>query len=401
MSYIKVRNFGPIKSGFAENDGFLDIRKITVFIGNQGTGKSSIAKLISTLSWLEKALYRGEVTDNYVTNYNRFINKYCNYQNLKNYFLPETEIEYKGNAYSISFIGDKLTVLTIDSEKDKYIVPKIMYVPAERNFLSAVRRPEKIKGLSESLYTFWEELERSHQELSGSLTLPVGDVKFEFDKLNKISNLVSSDYKLKLSEASSGFQSFVPLFLVSRNIALSINKEQDTSKNKLSGEEQKRLKTEIEKILSNDNLSDELKEAALEVLSSKYQNECFLNIVEEIEQNLFPTSQKSDGRRCDGMLTYQDCIIFVELKERKGKRSRDWVNDGGERLSNTIDVFKNNHGIKHYKVKIAYIANSKHRGYESETSQRERITTFQNQKGFRLKIKRTIEIKSSESSQFL
>ena len=54
MSQIKVKNFGPIKSGFAENYGFIDIRKITVFIGNQGTGKSSIAKLISTLSWLEK-----------------------------------------------------------------------------------------------------------------------------------------------------------------------------------------------------------------------------------------------------------------------------------------------------------------------------------------------------------
>ncbi|MFO5526833.1 MAG: ATP-binding protein, partial [Cuspidothrix sp.] len=32
---------------------------------------------------------------------------------------------------------------------------------------------------------------------------------------------------------------------------------------------------------------------ALELLSSKYKNECFLNIVEEIEQNLFPQSQKN------------------------------------------------------------------------------------------------------------
>lgn len=37
MSQIKVKNFGPIKSGFTENNGFMDIRKITVFIGNQGT----------------------------------------------------------------------------------------------------------------------------------------------------------------------------------------------------------------------------------------------------------------------------------------------------------------------------------------------------------------------------
>jgi ribosomal protein L22 len=158
--------------------------------------------------------------------------------------------------------------------------------------LSAVRWPEKLKGLPESLYTFWEELDRSQQELSGSLTLPVGEVKLEFDKLNRLAKIVGSDYQLNLSEASSGFQSFVPLFLVSRNIALSINRTQETSRNELSGEEQKRLKMEIEKILSNDNLSDDLKKAALEVLSSKYRNECFVNIVEEIEQNLFPQSQK-------------------------------------------------------------------------------------------------------------
>jgi ribosomal protein L22 len=158
--------------------------------------------------------------------------------------------------------------------------------------LSAVRWPEKLKGLPESLYTFWEELDRSQQELSGSLTLPVGEVKLEFDKLNRLVKIVGSDYQLNLSEASSGFQSFVPLFLVSRNIALSINRTQETSRNELSGEEQKRLKMEIEKIISNDNLSDDLKRAALEVLSSKYRNECFVNIVEEIEQNLFPQSQK-------------------------------------------------------------------------------------------------------------
>ncbi|PPJ62023.1 AAA family ATPase [Cuspidothrix issatschenkoi] len=301
MSQIKVKNFGPIKSGFAQNNGFIDIRKITVFIGNQGTGKSSVAKLISTLSWLEKQLYRGNLEIKDVKNYNRFIKIYCNYNNLKNYFLPETEIKYVGNAFYFSFADGKLNIDNIRelglypffSNKKEYIVPKIMYVPAERNFFSVVKGAEKVKGLPQSLSAFFEELERSQQELSGSLTLPVGDVKLEFDQKNNTLNIIGSDYKLNISESSSGFQSFIPLFLVSRNIALSISQNQDSSQNELSGEEQKRLKTEIEKILSNDNLSEELKKAALELLSSKYKNECFLNIVEEIEQNLFPQSQKN------------------------------------------------------------------------------------------------------------
>ena len=56
MSKIRIKNFGPIKEGYQENDGWLDVKKVTVFIGNQGSGKSTVAKLISTFSWIEKAL---------------------------------------------------------------------------------------------------------------------------------------------------------------------------------------------------------------------------------------------------------------------------------------------------------------------------------------------------------
>ena len=57
MSRIRIKNFGPIKEGFQENNGWVDIKKVTLFIGNQGSGKSTIAKLISTFTWLEKSLY--------------------------------------------------------------------------------------------------------------------------------------------------------------------------------------------------------------------------------------------------------------------------------------------------------------------------------------------------------
>ena len=94
MSKIRIKHFGPIISGLTlkQTDDFIEIKKFTIFIGNQGTGKSSVTKLISTLSWIEKALYRGDIKENYVTSYNRFVKEYCNYQNLKNYFTDSTEI---------------------------------------------------------------------------------------------------------------------------------------------------------------------------------------------------------------------------------------------------------------------------------------------------------------------
>ena len=68
MSKIRIKNFGPIKEGFKETlpDGsvndWLDVKKVTVFIGNQGSGKSTVAKLISTLTWIEKVLHRKDLT---------------------------------------------------------------------------------------------------------------------------------------------------------------------------------------------------------------------------------------------------------------------------------------------------------------------------------------------------
>ena len=53
MSKIRIKNFGPIKDGYLENDGWLDIKKMSVFIGDQGSGKSTVAKLISSFMWLE------------------------------------------------------------------------------------------------------------------------------------------------------------------------------------------------------------------------------------------------------------------------------------------------------------------------------------------------------------
>ncbi|MCB0557838.1 MAG: AAA family ATPase [Phaeodactylibacter sp.] len=87
MSKIKINNFGPINVGCQENDGWIEVKKVTVFIGNQGSGKSTVAKLISTFSWIEKALTRGDYDIKWFTRKNRFRNTYCSYHRIENYFF--------------------------------------------------------------------------------------------------------------------------------------------------------------------------------------------------------------------------------------------------------------------------------------------------------------------------
>jgi len=294
MSRIKIKNFGPIREGYQEGMGMMDTQKVTVFIGNQGSGKSSVAKLISMFKWLEKALSINEIEIKDIKLYNRFIKNHCAYQNIHNYFHNDTEIQYVGDSYDFLFENGNIDIHKRPKQnKTEYLVPKIMYVPAERSFLSAIkfRNLEKIKELPQSLFAFFRELEQAQNELSDGIQLPIGNTKFEFDKLNETANIVGNGYKLKLSEASSGFQSFVPLYLVSHSIANSINKEKDVSKSELSSKQQKLLEEETKKILSNNELSSDVKMAALKVLSSRFKIQRFINIVEEPEQNLFPDSQ--------------------------------------------------------------------------------------------------------------
>ncbi len=56
-----VKSFGPVKD--------LDIvfKKVTLFVGDQGTGKSCVAKLFSVFKWTEKVLQQKN-TSNRISN---------------------------------------------------------------------------------------------------------------------------------------------------------------------------------------------------------------------------------------------------------------------------------------------------------------------------------------------
>ncbi|RLD91438.1 MAG: ATP-binding protein [Bacteroidetes bacterium] len=290
MSKIRIKNFGPIKMGLIENNGWINISKITIFIGNQGSGKSAVAKLISTFTWMEKALSRGDMKISDFERYNRFRKKHCAYQNIHNYFKDNTYIEYVGKLYSFTYRSGNLKIKTLNNPK--YYMPKVMYVPAERNFVSAVSQPDKLKYLPQPLYTFLDEFERSKFEISEPIELPINNLSFKFEKKKKEAKLVGGDYEVILSEASSGLQSFIPLFIVTKNLAEGIGKEFDFTKNKLSLNEKQKLRKQLLEILLDKNLNEDLKKSAIDLLSSLTKNDYFFNIVEEPEQNLFPASQR-------------------------------------------------------------------------------------------------------------
>ena len=318
MSRIKIKNFGPIHEGFLDNDGWMDIEKVTVLIGDQGSGKSTVAKLISIFSWIEKSIVKSRISTKQL-NYVVFKNL-CIQQEISEYFTPTTVIFYEGLAYNFEYFEKKKSFIARKTDNEKYnnyILPKIQYVSAARNLLTILYNvsmeyihdengniidlsaniPFMVKDLNEEYMKALEELAKD------GFSLPINDTKVFYQEHNTF--IKTKDKRVSMSAASSGIQSITPLLLVSHYLSEKVqkdvldkvqnidNKLKNLIENELSKEDEdisekfKQLYSFGKGILTNTDdtklLNDSLK---------KYIPSSFVNIVEEPEQNLFPTSQQ-------------------------------------------------------------------------------------------------------------
>lgn len=113
MSRLIVRNIGPIK----EVD--IDLRKVNVFIGAQSSGKSTLAKIISFCTWLDK--HTDSTTGKYVNGAIGSLKKY--HRLTDEYFFEDSVIFYQGDnmAYAYNWPEDETIPFTeerFDPESD-------------------------------------------------------------------------------------------------------------------------------------------------------------------------------------------------------------------------------------------------------------------------------------------
>lgn len=293
MPRLRVKHFGPIRDG-VKNDGWIEFKRVTVFVGNQGSGKSTLAKLYSTFSWIEKSLVRGDYDKQWFEEEDRLSQRFLTYHRLENYVSADqtnrTEIDYEGDAYSIKYVHGRMHITKRKGKE--YHLPQIMYVPAERNFISYVRHPEELRLSSESLKEFLTEFNYAKANIEGGLALPINDAELEYDFLKNTLSIRELNYKLDLTDASSGFQSAVPLYLVSQYLASRVKQPIEDRQESMSSKELERFREEAAKIYS-ESLTAEQRRVLISNLSSRFNKSSFINIVEEPEQNLYPKSQWS------------------------------------------------------------------------------------------------------------
>ena len=100
--------------------------------------------------------------------------------------------------------------------------------------------------------------------------------------------------------------------------------------------------------------------------------------------------RRDDGTmdsRCDGVLSYEDKLIFIELKERAGGQ---WLKKGREQLTATINRFKQEVDITQFGSIKAYACNSLRP--QSHTGQASNIQKFKDDTGYILFGKQNIDI---------
>lgn len=316
MRHLIIKNVGPIKNVDIE------LKRFNILIGAQSSGKSTIAKILSTCSWVEKEIATTQ-NPNAVQDAASFKSLVENFHKMVGYFNDDSEIYYETDAIKIHYLPTNLQV----NLKDDVIYKrkKVCYIPSERNIVTL---PElqgyefKATNLRSFLFDWLAAREYYGPANKSENILDLG-VRYFFNanepfEKDRIEHSNGVTYGISLPNASSGLQSVVPLFIMLQYYSGQYFKDYD-KKVSFVGEENKkklmlslvgkyivsRMPTEeetdsqafVKKCLKEANGGNEEYAKWILEFSKVFesliipQNTDF--IVEEPEQNLFPSTQKS------------------------------------------------------------------------------------------------------------
>lgn len=206
MERVEIRNIGPIR------EVAFDINKVNVIIGPQSSGKSTIAKVVCFCQWIEKNIILHQdvrhITDEFVAKHFVDFHQFSNYVNADTYILYENDFirfVYNGGAVSIQMQSD------VSNAK----LSKIAYIPSERNIVTMpviASLPLPFVNLRSFVFD-WLEIHSKFTEANPVGLLNLG-IDYHFDKSSNSDVITLKNGKsLNLSEASSGVQSIVPLYV--------------------------------------------------------------------------------------------------------------------------------------------------------------------------------------------
>lgn len=213
MKHLIIRNIGPVK------EADLELKRFNFIIGPQSSGKSTVAKILSTCEWIEKEV---ETTRNEqaVGNGENFRTLIEGFHKMESYFDKSMESYVKYNTDFIEIIYEHHE-LSIHMNRDaEYHRQKICYIPAERNAVTL----EELQGLElrqTNLRSFLFDWFNAREFFKSDNKMDILDlgVRYYYDpnqlkNKDHIEHVNGKTYDIPLSNSSSGLQSVTPLIVM-------------------------------------------------------------------------------------------------------------------------------------------------------------------------------------------
>jgi len=273
---ILIKNFGPIKE-----IEIGDIRPFTVFIGESGSGKSLVMKVLVLFRWLYKMLN--------IRSYLKYANitqtpfkfdfqSYLRSGGLSDYIKGNSEIIYQKGSTTLHY-GDALK-LPSTVTKDELSLEEMSFISDKRNLIPDILAHNKT-NMSFYLNETYQDFRMADDFIK---ELPVDYLKVKYTSKKTASGKkeywvtgTDTDYEVKLEDASSGMQTIIPLSLIVEYFS----KHYDFNK---------RFNTIVFDYLSQ---TDSLKDFRAEQNIGDIRHRNIHLHIEEPELSLYPESQRS------------------------------------------------------------------------------------------------------------
>lgn len=213
MKHLIVRNIGPVK------EADLDLKRFNFIIGPQSSGKSTVAKILSTCEWIEKEV---ETTRNEkaVADGEAFRSLVEGFHKMESYFDKDREsyVKYVTDFIEIEYEHRNLSIHMKSGAE--YHRQKICYIPAERNSVPL----QELQGLElgqTNLRSFLFDWFNAREFYKADNKMDILDLGVRYyynpDELknkDRIEHINGKTYDIPLSNSSSGLQSVTPLIVM-------------------------------------------------------------------------------------------------------------------------------------------------------------------------------------------
>lgn len=292
MRRILIQKTGPIE--YAD----LTLNRYNVFIGKQSSGKSTIAKIVSNCTWMEKEVATHPY--NPVSVYeNTYRDELVAFHNMEGYVKDDAYILYESDYVTIELKGGKCSI-TRKQAIDSYLRKKTLYIPSERNI---VVYSDGIGGANNlrSFASDWQSAREVFDEKNKQPVLDLGISYYKKGENGKTTNQVVStsngkEYDIDLKSGSSGLQSVIPI-TVSIDFFTDVVYNPKVQGDLLKANDKHSLNqlSEYYVRMHKDELLSGPVESVMKKLLGEISGLVSLNstsfVIEEPENNLFPETQ--------------------------------------------------------------------------------------------------------------